>query len=149
MLAALPDERWEALTIYLAARDALQATGTLQPDYETAERETYHFRAEDGSVFVVHPGSLFSSARREYVDGPRKGRTETITNTEVEQHRQQAEAEFGKYLPGSLLKEPRFIPGKQRKSLPLYTYPNGVPHQAGWIDEKGVHRYAVPRPLPI
>ena len=61
----------------------------------------------------------------------------------------QAEAEFGKYIPGSLLKEPRFIPGKQRKSLPLITNPYGVPHEAGWIDEKGVHHYAVPRPLPL
>lgn len=138
-----------ALTVYLAARDVLKASGVLQPDYEVAEHETYHFRAEDGSVFIVHPRGLFSSARREYVEGPRKGQTERITGEEVEQHRKQAEAEFGKYIPGSLFKEPRFIPGKQRKSLPLITYPYGVPHDAGWIDEKGVHHYAVPRPLPI
>jgi hypothetical protein len=138
-----------ALTVYLAARDALQATGVLQPDYEAAERETYHFRAEDGSVFVVHPSGLFSSAKREYVEGQKKGQTEKISDAEVEQHRKQAEAEFGKYIQGSLFKEPRFIPGKRRKSLPLITHPNGVPHEAGWIDEEGVHHYAVPRPLPI
>ncbi|MBI3836427.1 MAG: hypothetical protein HY288_00655 [Planctomycetia bacterium] len=138
-----------ALTVYLAARDVLQATGVLQPDYEVAERETYHFRAEDGSVFMVHAGGLFSSAKREYVEGPRKGQMEKITDAEVDQHRKQAEAEFGKYIPGSLFKEPRFIPGKQRSSLPLIVYKYGIAHEAGWIDEKGVHHYKNPRPLPI
>jgi hypothetical protein len=138
-----------ALTVYLAARDALQATGVLQPDYDVAERKTYHFRAEDGSVFVVDPGGLLTSAKREYVEGPRKGQTKKITHAEVEQHRKQAEAEFGKYIPGSLFREPRFIPGKQLKSLPLITYPYGIPHEAGWIDENGVHRFKNPRPLPI
>ena len=32
-----------ALTVYLAVRDALQASGVLHPDYEVVERETYHF----------------------------------------------------------------------------------------------------------
>jgi hypothetical protein len=121
----------------------------LKPDYEVAERETYHFRAEDGSVFIVQPGGLFSSAKRQYVEGPRKGQAEEITDAEVEQHRKQAEAEFGKNIPGSLFGEPRFIPGKQRSSLPLIIYKYGIPHEAGWIDEKGVHHYSVPRPLPV
>jgi hypothetical protein len=138
-----------ALTVYLTSRDALRATGVLQPDYEVDERETYHFRAEDGSVFVVHPAGWFSQARKEYVAGPRKGHLETITDAQVDEHRKQAEAEFGKYISGSLFTEPRFIPGRQRKSLPLITYPFGIPHEAGWIDEKGVHRYPVPKALPI
>jgi predicted NUDIX family NTP pyrophosphohydrolase len=107
------------------------------------KRETYHFRAEDGSVFVVHPGGFVASAKREYVQGPRKGQTEKITDEEVQRHRKQAEAEFGRYIPGSLLKEPRFIPGKQRQSLPLIGYKNGIPREEGWIDEKGVHHYPV------
>jgi hypothetical protein len=92
-----------ALTVYLTARDALQATGVLKPDYEVGERETYHFRAEDGSVFIVHPGGLFSSAERRYVAGPRKGQIEKITAAEVEEHRKQAEKEFGKFFPDRCL----------------------------------------------
>jgi hypothetical protein len=118
-----------ALTVYLTARDALQAAGVLQPDYSVAERETYHFVADDGSVFVVWPAGWLSSAKREFVAGPRKGRTENITNAQVEQYRKQAEEEWGKYTPGSLLSGPRFIPGTKRKSLPVssrISLPNGA-----------------------
>ncbi len=138
-----------ALTVYLTARDALQAAGVLQPDYEVAERETYHFVAEDGSVFVVKRATLFSSAEREFIAGPRKGDTETITGRQVDDYRKQAEKEWGEYVPGSLLSEPRFIPGSKRKSLPLIEYRNGIPYDTGWIDEKGVHHYSSPRPQPI
>jgi hypothetical protein len=134
------------LTVYLTARDALQAAGVLQPDYSVAERETYHFVADDGSVFVVWPAGWLSSAKREFVAGPRKGRTENITNAQVEQYRKQAEEEWGKYIPGSRLSGPRFIPGTKRQSLPFFIHEFGVPREAGWIDEKGVHRYPNPRP---
>lgn len=133
------------LTVYLTARDALQAGGILQPDYEVADRESYHYVSEDGSVFVVWPAGWFSSAKREFVAGPRKGQTETITDEEIGEHRKQAEEEWGKYIPGTLLSEPRFIPGKKRTSLPLIEYRRGIPYEAGWIDARGVHRYPVPK----
>jgi len=136
------------LTVYLATRDALQTFGALQPDYPVAEHEVYHFHDKDGSTFVVVPGGWFSSAKREYIAGPRKGQSETITNGEVEQHRRQAEAEFGKYIPGTIFKQPRFIPGKQRKTLPLVADFYGVRHETGWIDQDGVHYYVTPQPLP-
>jgi hypothetical protein len=134
-----------ALTVYLTVREALQAAGILQPDYEVVEHETYHYVAEDGSVFIVWTGGLLTSAKREFVAGPRKGETEKISKEQVEAYRKQAEEEWGKYIPGSLLSEPRFIPGKKRKSLPLIEYRNGVPFEAGWIDEDGVHRETISR----
>jgi hypothetical protein len=137
-----------ALTVYLAARDALQAAGVLKPDYDEDDRETYHYVAEDGSIFTVQPGGFFSGASREFVAGPRKGHTEAITKEQVEAYRTQAEEEWGKYIPGSLFSEPRFIPGKKRKSLPLIEYRDGLPYNAGWIDEEGVHRHSNPRMLP-
>lgn len=133
-----------ALTVYLTARDALQAAGILQPSYEVAERDTYHYIAEDGSVFVVWTAGLFSNAKREFVAGPRKGQTETITSGQVEGYRKQAEKEWGKYIPETLFSGPRFIPGTKRKSLPLTGYKDGIPYDAGWIDEKGSHHYQVP-----
>ncbi|MBI2826027.1 MAG: HNH endonuclease [Planctomycetia bacterium] len=134
------------LSVYLTARDVLQATGALQPDYVATAQESYHFAAEDGSVFIVHPAGLFSSAKREFVAGPRKGQMDEITNAQVEHYRRMAEAEWGKYVPGSLLRAPRFVPGKQRKSLPLFIDDHGVRREAGWIDEDGVHYYSQPKP---
>ena len=137
------------LTVYLMARDVFQAAGVLKPDYTVEERETYHFVAEDGSVFVVSPAGWFSSAQREFVAGPRKGQTEKITNAQVDGYRKKAEEEWGKYIPGSRVSEPRFIPGTKRHSLPWVIHKYGIPYDAGWIDEKGIHRYPVPRPQSI
>ncbi|HEX4147172.1 MAG TPA: HNH endonuclease [Pirellulales bacterium] len=138
-----------ALTAYMTARDALQAARVLKPDYDEYGHTTYHFIDKDGSDFIVVPGGWFSSPKREFVDGPRKGQSETITNDQVEAYRKQAEHDWGKLVPGSLLRDPRFIPGKKRKTLPLMIYEYGVPHEAGWIDEEGVHRYSQPRPAVI
>jgi len=131
------------INVYLVARDVLQAAGALQPEYNVAERMVYHFSSEDGSVFVVHPGWLFASASVEYVEGVRKGETQKITSPEFEQLKRQAEQKWGKYIPGSLLSEPRFIPGTERKTLPLIREEDGI--EIGWIDEMGVHRYT---PIP-
>jgi hypothetical protein len=137
------------LNVYLVARDVLQTTGILQPDYSVAERETYHFVAEDGSVFVVWPAGWVSSAKREFVSGPRQGQKEGMTNAEVEVCRKKAEEVWGKYIPGSLLSQLRFIPGTQRSTLPLIREFRGLPQEVGWIDEKGVHYYAVPKQIII
>ena len=137
------------INVYLVTRDVLQTAGILQPDYSVAERETYHFVAEDGSVFVVWPAGWFSRAKREFVSGPRQGEKENITDAEVEGCRKKAEEVWGKYIPGSLLWEPRFIPGTQRTSLPLFREYRGLPQEIGWIDEKGVHYYKVPKQIII
>ncbi len=110
---------------------------------------TYHFVDKDGSEFIVVPGGWLSTPKREFVAGPRMGQTEAITNDEAETYRKQAENEWGKYIPGSLLADPRFIPGRRRKTLPLMIHDYGVPREAGWIDEKGVHRYSNPYPAAI
>jgi len=127
------------VNVYLVARDILQAAGALQPEYNVAEREAYHFLSEDGSVFVAYPRWLVFSPYIVFVAGFRKGETQKITTMEFEQLKKQAESRWGKYIPGSLLSEPRFIPGTERKSLPLVREEDGV--QIGWIDEKGVHKY--------
>jgi hypothetical protein len=137
------------LSVYLATRDVLQTAGVLQPDYSVADRETYHFVAEDGSIFVVWPAGWLSSAKREFVSGPRQGLKESMTGDEVEACRKKAEEVWGKYIPGSLLSEPRFIPGTQRKTLPLIREQRGLPEEVGWIDEKGVHYYSVPKRIII
>jgi hypothetical protein len=136
-----------ALTVYMTARDIGQTTGLLQSDYEVGDRTNYHFRDEDGNVFIVHEGGIISSPKRVYVDGPRKGETEKITTEEAEQLRKRAEEEFGKYIPGTIFREPRFIPGKKRTSVPLITHPNGIPHEAGWIDDEGVHYHPIPKEI--
>ncbi|MBI2823757.1 MAG: HNH endonuclease [Planctomycetia bacterium] len=133
-----------ALTVYLVARDALRAGGVLHPGYKVDQEETYHFAARDGSVFILYPAGLFSRARRDFIAGPRKGQTEKISNTQVDEYRKQAEEQWGRYIPGSLLKSPRFIPGKQRTSLPVFIDDRGIRREAGWIDEEGVHYYDIP-----
>ena len=135
-----------ALTVYLVARDTLQAAGVLGPDYEVLERESYQFAAEDGSVFFVRPAGIFTNAKREFVDGPRKEDTETITNAQADEYRSQAETEWGRYVPGTPLSGPRFIPGTKRRRIPFFIHEYGVPREAGWIDENGVHRYPTPKP---
>ena len=137
------------LSVYLEARDVLQTMGILQPEYSVAERETYHFIAEDGSVFVVWPGGWLSSPQQEFVSGPRQGQKEGMTRAEMEDCRKKAEEVWGKYIPGSLLSEPRFIPGTQRKTLPLIRERRGLPEEIGWIDEKGVHYYSGPKRIII
>lgn len=134
------------LTIYLTARDALQSAGIFQPDYEISAEATYHFLDSDGSVFTVKPDGWFSSAKREFVAGPRKGETETISSARATQYRKQAEAEWGRCERGNLISEPRFIPGTKRKTLPLYSEEFGDRREIGFIDEKGVHYHAVPLP---
>lgn len=119
----------------------VQAAGALQPDYEVVGQETYHFVAEDGSTFIVERGGWFSDAKRKFVAGPSKGRSETITAAQVEQYEKLAEKEWGKYIPGSLIREPRFIPGTKRSELPLSEYREGARYIVGWIDADGVHYF--------
>jgi hypothetical protein len=132
--------------VYLTAREALQAGGIFQPEYIVAEWAEYYFVADDGSVFTVQSSGWFRSAMRVFVAGRRKGNTERISNEKVEEYRKKAEEKWGKYIPGTLFSQPRFIPGTERTSLPFFEYPYGFPQEAGWIDETGVHRYSVPRP---
>jgi hypothetical protein len=132
-----------ALTIYLTARDTLQTLGALQPGYVSAGDAEYEFKDADGSTFVVKPAGWLSSAKREFTSGPRKGESETITKAEEDNYRAQAEKKWGKYIPGSLTKSPRFIPGTDRKTLPVYSEGGGL--EVGWVDEEGVHYYREPR----
>jgi hypothetical protein len=130
-----------ALTVYLTARDALQAVGVLQPDYYVLEGAEYYFATKDGAVFVVWTGGWFTSARREFIAGPRKGDSEKISNQDVKRYTALAEKKWGRYIPGGPFREPQFMPGTERKSLPLVEVDeNGFRRSAGWIDEKGVHR---------
>jgi len=134
------------VAVYLTAKEALQAAGILQPNYYVFEEATYYFVANDESVFIVWSAGWFSSAKREFIAGPRKGETEKLAKGQVAAYQKIAEAKFGKYIRGTWFREPRFIPGTDRKSLPLTEEQYGVPVEVGWIDEEGVHRYPVPKP---
>ncbi len=134
------------LSVYMTTRDALQAAGILQPNYTVVEREDFHFVAADNSVFIVYPSWLWRSAMLEFVAGPRKGQTIDLTDAQADQYRQKGEEQWGKYIPGTLFSGPRFIPGVQKKSVPFFIFDHDVPQEAGWIDEKGVHRYSIPKP---
>jgi hypothetical protein len=125
------------LNVYLTLRDAAQAAGIAQPDYVQIDAP-YYFTAQDGSVFTIKMPGWFGSYKRNYVAGPRAGQTETITDFQFEVHKKVAEVTWGKYIPGGLFREPRFIPGTKRKSLPL-TDERG--NEIGYIDEEGVHQY--------
>ncbi len=134
-----------ALTVYLAARDALRGAGVLRPGYTVVESSPYHFVAKDGSVFVVWPRRWLSSAKLEFIAGPRKGQTVRLTNLQVDRYRKLAEKIWGKLIPGGFLSDPRFIPGTKRKKLRYFSNERGV----GWIDEKGIHFYGKPGQIVI
>jgi hypothetical protein len=133
-----------AINVYLVGREILQAARILQPDYYPLDWGDYYFTLEDGSVFVVQASGWFAAGKRLFVLGPRKGTSERLSNDEMGEYRDLAEAKWGKYIPGTLFSAPRFIPGTDRKSLPLYDYELGVPREVGWVDEIGDHRYTVP-----
>lgn len=76
-----------------------------------------------------------------FVKGPRKGQERQITQAVVDRYRKIGEKKWGRYIPSTLFKDPRFIPGTERKRIPLYIEENGLLREAGYIDEKGVHRY--------
>jgi RHS repeat-associated protein len=129
-----------ALTVYLTLRDAAQAAGMLPIDY-VPDNAPYYFVGSDGSVFTVDDTSWYnfwSNPKRNYVAGPRSGQTEDITAADVESYKNEAEAVWGKFVPGNLFRDPIFIPGTQRSELPL-TDEFGMPK--GWIDQYGPHEY--------
>jgi hypothetical protein len=116
--------------------------------------------AEDHSVFVVQTPGLLDyaaglvklgprwTARVSFITGPRKGQAEYISAAELAEFQQLAEAKFGKYIPGSLFRDPRFIPGTDRTTLPYYEIDfRGGMHLEGYIDETGIHRYDRNNPL--
>ena len=126
------------LNVYLTLRDAAQAAGIAQPDYETIEAP-YYFTANDGSVYTVQEGGWFTDYKRNFVAGPRAGQSETISKDQYEGYAKEGEATWGKLIDGGLFSEPRFIPGTKRSSLPIMDEQG---RNIGYIDEKGVHRYA-------
>ena len=117
----------------------LQAAGALQPDYYVFEWADYDFVSDDGSVFTVHPSGWFSRAKRTFVAGPLKGQTEALSKEQVSEYRKKAEEKWGRYIRGTIFSQPGFIPGTERKFLPLFEIYYGVPYEAGRIDETGVH----------
>lgn len=111
------------------------ASGVTGLSFEVADEGAYTFTANDGSIFVVYPpGILYGSANRTFVSGPREGESESISKDDFELYRKLGEEQWGKYIPGGLFSEPRFIPGVQRKSLPLFDYERGYSREIGWID---------------
>jgi hypothetical protein len=99
----------------------------------------YYFTAPDGSVFVIEMPGWFGSYKRRFIAGPRAGLTLELSDSQFEVYKREAEATWGKYIPGSLFREPRFIPGTQRKKLPLT---DEWLNEIGYIDENGIHRYS-------
>ena len=79
--------------------------------------------------------------------GPYAGKKFRMSDAVAEEYKKQAEAKFGRYIPGSLLREPRFLPGTERDSLPLFEIDprSGIESESGYIDEMGIHRYPQPK----
>jgi hypothetical protein len=131
-----------ALTVYTTLRAALQEAGAAQPD-EVVIPADYYFVADDGSVFVIQYRNLWGLARlvmdpwKQFVAGPRKGETQSITWAKADEYVKEAETIWGHLIPGKLFRQSRFIPGTNRSSLPLYNE-NGL---VGWVDEDGEHYY--------
>lgn len=96
----------------------------------------------------MREGGVFSSPARVYVDGPRKGQTEKISDREFDEYRQHVEKEWGKYIPGTLWSEPKFVPGRQRDSVPYIIFDDGVPFEAGVVDKNGVWYHPTRKPVP-
>lgn len=95
--------------------------------------------------FVILPLLAFALAYAGMVcaAGPHKGQIEELTEAELTGYHDEAEAKWGNYIPGSLFREPRFIPGTERKILPLIeldTWSSNYGQKIGWVDENGVHK---------
>ena len=106
------------LDVYMTARDALRAAGVLQPEFVVEEWAEYYFVAKDKSVFIILIPWIGSS-KMVFVEGPRKDQEKAISEATVDRFRRIAEKKWGRYIPGTLTREPRFIPGTERKALPL------------------------------
>jgi hypothetical protein len=76
--------------------------------------------------------------RRSTAVGMAPGQVQKINNLSVSIHRTIAEQKYGRYVPGNIFKEPKFIPGTDRQSIE-YIDSGGFP--AGTINDKGVHPY--------
>jgi hypothetical protein len=128
------------LDVYLTTRDALQSLGILGPTYEVRSRMTYTFEADDGSLFIVWPAGWIRGASIEFISGPRTGEKVSISTAEVDRFRIAAEKIWGRYIPATIFRQSRFIPGTKRKSIPYYTIDEyGLEREAGWVDEDGEH----------
>jgi hypothetical protein len=96
-------------SVYMNIRDVMQAAGVFQPDYSVDVRQTYYYKAPDGSIFVVWPSRFYRNGYLEFISGPRSGETILLTEAEVERYRVAGEKKWGKYIPGSLFHSPRFF----------------------------------------
>lgn len=132
------------LDVYSTLRSAFQASGVLKQDYEVASEAIYYFVADDKSVFIVEMppplifgvGELIFNAKLKFIAGPRAGETQIITSEDVARYRAHIEKRWGKFVPGSLIAPPRFIPGTDRKTLPRVDQDGAT---IGYIDEDGPH----------
>ena len=93
-------------------------TGIAQSDYVVVERD-YYFVAPDGSVFVIELprnlwgiGPMIWNPERKYIAGPRKGESEEISWATFEKYRAEAEAEWGRFIPGTLFGQNHFKSGR-------------------------------------
>jgi hypothetical protein len=93
----------------------------------------------EGSQFTVQPGSFFGDARKTYISGRREGAVEYINDVQAGSYRRVAEGVYGKYIPGNIFTSPRFEPGSERQTLPVYDS-GGI--QSGYIDESGPHEFS-------
>jgi hypothetical protein len=132
------------LNVYLTLREACQAAGVVQPDYTPIDAD-YFFTDRDGSVFYIrlHDGiwdlwGAVGTPRRIFITGPRAGQSDTLSPANLVQYRMEAQLRFGLYIPGSLLRPPRFIPGTERRTLPII---DSDGWRIGYIDESGPHYY--------
>ena len=133
-----------AITVYMTLREALQASGNLKPDYVVEEEEKYFVRGPNVFKVTAQPflAMSFARYRREYTAGPFAGRWEKITEAEFEAYQKEDEAEWGKVIEGSFFRDPKFIAGRSRKTIPFFETDSwGTRRLVGWLDDKGIHRF--------
>jgi hypothetical protein len=122
--------------VYLTIRDAIEVSGIGGLQYDPLNAP-YYYTDGLGSVFTVESsGMVFKDYTRRFIAGGRAGETESINEQDYKWYQQLAETKFGKYIQGTLLTKPRFVPGTERKTVPLLDEGANV---IGWIDEDGPH----------
>lgn len=109
------------LNVYGTLKDAAEFAGAPSGKFTEGPHQDYYFAGLDGSVFTVTPQGLFSTGRRNYILGPKKGQSESLTCGQVNEYRKLGEELYGRYVPATwfLGNQPRFIPGTIRKTLPI------------------------------
>ena len=124
----------------MALRDIAEFTGE---KYTEVFAVAYFHDKLTNSVFWLESGNWIYSPRMHFVGGPLDGQEEIISSEEYKYYEEQYHQAYGRYIPGGLFRDPKFIPGSKRSTLPLYKSDGSG---CGYIDEDGPHWEPLQRP---